>query len=73
MLSQEVEVVIVCVPSLRNRKRGKRLTRNASLTEVLAEVKDQFGVLGVGESVVRIGYTRIRKIRIRDEDIIRGV
>ncbi len=48
-------VTIVSAPSLRNKKRGRRLTKKASLTAVLTWERDQSGPWGLGLRVVRTG------------------
>ena len=48
-------VIIVSAPSFTNRKRGNRLTKNASFTAVLTCVTAQSGAWGRGERVVRTG------------------
>lgn len=48
-------VITASAPSLRKRKRGRRLTKKASFTAVLTCFKAQSGLWGLGESVVRIG------------------
>lgn len=48
-------VIMVSAPSFRNRNRGRRLTKNASLTAVLTCVRAQSGAWGRGERVVRTG------------------
>ena len=66
-------VIIVSVPSFRNRKRGRRLTKKASLTAVLTWVKAQSDSRGRGDRVVRIGYARSVKIMIKLDAIISEV
>ena len=66
-------VVIASAPSFRNRERGSRLTKKASLTAVFTWCRAQVGGFGWGEKVVSAGYKRRRKIRVRQDDIIRGV
>lgn len=49
----QVQVVVTTsAPSLRNKDRGRRLTKNASFTAVLTLVRDQFGSWGLGVMVV---------------------
>lgn len=55
MFIQVQLVTIVSAPSLRNRKRGRRLTKKVSLTAVLTWDRDQSGPWGLGLSVVKIG------------------
>lgn len=66
-------VIIVSAPSFINKKRGSRLTRNASFTAVLTCVRAQSGDCGRGERVVSTGYTSREKIMTRLVDIIREV
>lgn len=67
------DVTIASAPSLMNRKRGKRLTRKASLTAVLTCEIAQSGPRGFGFSVVRIGSVSNEKIIIKLEVIIKAV
>lgn len=48
-------MTIVSFPSLRNRKRGRRLTMKASFTAVFTWVSAQSGPGGLGVRVVRTG------------------
>lgn len=48
-------VVMISAPSEMNRNKGRRLTKNASLTAVLTCLMAQFWGFGVGESVVSKG------------------
>lgn len=48
-------VITVSAPSEKNRKSGRRLTKNASLTAVLTWSRAQLSSFGVGEKVVRSG------------------
>lgn len=48
-------VVIVSTPSLRNRLRGRRLVKKASLTAVLTWELAQFWLRGLGLSEVSVG------------------
>lgn len=48
-------VITVSAPSFKNRKRGKRLTKNASFTAVFTFVRAQSGACGRGERVVTTG------------------
>ena len=66
-------VMIASVPSFRNRDKGSRLTKKASFTAVVTLVEDQSLFWGLGVRVVRMGYERRIKIRIRLEVIARGV
>lgn len=73
MLFIHVQVVItVSAPSERKRKRGKRLTKKASLIAVLTLARAQPGVVGSGVNAVRSGYVRRPKMPIRLDVIIRG-
>lgn len=66
-------VTIVSRPSLRNRKRGRRLTKKASLTAVLTWERAQWGSWGRGERVVSRGYPSNVKIMIKLDVIISEV
>lgn len=55
VLTQVQVVTIDSAPSLRKRRRGSRLIRNANLTAVLTWREAQSGVWGVGVRVVRTG------------------
>lgn len=48
-------VMMASAPSFINKKRGRRLTKNASLTAVLTCVRAQSGAWGRGERVVSTG------------------
>lgn len=73
MFIQVQLVIIASAPSFMNRKRGRRLTKNASLTAVLTCVRAQSGAWGRGERVVNTGYASSEKIMIRLVVIIREV
>lgn len=62
MFIQVQLVIIASAPSFMNRKRGRRLTKNASLTAVLTCVRAQSGAWGRGERVVNTGYASSEKI-----------
>lgn len=64
---QDQAVIIVSAPWSKNRKRGKRLMKKASLTAFLVFVRAQPVIRGVGERVVRTGNSRMRKIIIMQE------
>lgn len=70
---QVQSVIIVSAPSVRNKKRGRRLIKKASLTAVLTLVWAQSGDCGFGCSEVITGKRRVAKIIRRVEDIIIGV
>ena len=67
------EVIIVSAPSLRNRKRGKRLTKKASLTAVLTWEMAQSCFRGLGWRVVNTGYVSKTKISTKLVVMMRGV
>lgn len=48
-------VIIASAPSFINRKRGSRLTKNASFTAVFTCTRAQSEARGWGERVVRTG------------------
>ena len=48
-------VMIVSAPSLRKRKRGRRLTKKANFTAVLTWERAQLASWGWGVRVVRTG------------------
>ncbi len=48
-------VIMVSAPSEKNRNSGRRLTKNASLTDVFTWESAQLSFFGVGESVVIMG------------------
>lgn len=69
----QVQVVtIVSVPLLTKRSSGSRLTRNASFTAVFTWARAQWGGLGLGVMVVRMGVISSVITIIRLEDIITG-
>lgn len=58
-------VIIVSVPSLRKRQRGRMLVKKAHFTAVLTWVNAQLRGRGVGGKEERMGYISNKKIRIR--------
>ena len=66
-------VTMVSAPSLRNRNRGSKLTKNAIFTEVLTWERAQVEASGVGVIEVITGYASSRKMTMRLEVIISGV
>lgn len=58
-------VIIVSVPSLRKRQRGRMLVKKAHFTAVLTWVSAQLEERGAGEKEERTGYISNKKIRIR--------
>lgn len=70
---QVQDVTIVSAPSLRNKNKGRRLTRKASLTAVLTWERAQLCSCGAGLSVVSTGYANSVKIISKLDVIIREV
>lgn len=66
-------VMIVSAPSLRNRNKGRRLTKKANFTAALTCRRDQVGFLGFGVRVVKTGSKRMVKISRRLDVIINDV
>lgn len=66
-------VMMASAPSEQNRKRGRRLTKKASLTAVFTWTSAHWLSFGAGERVEKTGRSRRAKIIRRVEDIIRGV
>lgn len=66
-------MIIASAPSLRNKKRGRRLTKKASFTAVLGWESAQFCSRGLGLSVLSTGYANNEKIITRLDVIIREV
>lgn len=65
-------MTIVSAPSLKKINRGRRLTKNASLTAVITCERAQSSSRGEGLRVVMMGYTKITKTR-RSEEVIESV
>lgn len=70
VLIQFHEVITVSAPWLRNKKRGRRLTKKASFTAVFTCVRAQLSFWGRGLRVVRTGKISREKIMIRLEVIV---
>lgn len=70
MFIQLKEVMMVSAPSSKNRNRGRRLMKKASLTAVLTWDRAQVDGRGWGLRVVKIGAHRRRKMMIKLEVII---
>lgn len=70
MFIQVQLVMMASAPSLRNKNRGRRLTKKAIFTAVLTLRSAQLLSWGFGVSVVRTGYKRRRKIIIKLDAII---
>lgn len=67
MFVQDQVVMVVSVPWSKNRKRGKRLMKKASLMAILVFDRAQSGESGLGLKVVRRGYSKMKKMSIMQE------